>query len=296
EPCCHQGKTGPCTKSLIHSGIKRVIAAMEDPNPLVAGKGLAELRSHDIEVEAGLLKSEAELLNRGFIKRMSVQMPWVTVKTATSLDGMTALNNGKSKWITSDLARLDVHHLRAKHDAIMTGIGTVKADDPSLNVRLNEDIEFTHPIRVIIDTNLEMPIDAKMLSLTGKTLIFTAQSIANSELSKIDTCEIVHIDEIQTFERSYLSLSSILSELAKRGVNSVMVEAGATLVGSLFKHQLVDELITYVAPKLMGDASKGVINLGVIESMNDCLSLKFNDIRKVGEDLRIISSVIYSKA
>lgn len=293
EPCCHQGKTAPCTQALITAGVSKVVIAMQDPNPLVAGKGIAELRTHGIEVESGLLAAQAALVNRGFIKRMSSAMPWVTVKVATSLDGAIALDNGQSQWITSEQARKDVHHLRARHDAIMTGIGTVMADDPSLNVRLNEDIPVSMPLRVVIDSKLKMPASAKMLTLEGKTLIFTAVTATESDLADNPHCEIIQLESLNNNENDHLCLRSVLAELAKRGVNSVMVEAGSSLVGALIRQQLVDELITYIAPKLMGDASKGSINLGVIEDMRDCPGLEFTDIRNVGEDLRITSKINY---
>ena len=293
EPCCHQGKTGPCTQALISAGISKVVIAMQDPNPFVAGKGIAELRGQGVEVECGLLAAQAALLNRGFLKRMSSEMPWVTVKMATSLDGAIALHNGQSKWITSEEARLDVHHLRARHDAIMTGIGTVLADDPSLNVRLNQDIAVRQPLRVVIDAMLQMPATAKMLSLEDKTLIFTSVSPAKSPLTHNQQCEVIQLENSDNNEDHSLCLRLVLAELAKRSVNSVMVEAGSSLVGSLIRLQLVDELVIYVAPKLMGNASKGGINLGVIENMNDCLSLEYTDIRNVGADLRITSKINY---
>ena len=293
EPCCHQGKTGPCTQTLINAGVSKVVAAMEDPNPLVAGKGVAELRSHGIEVESGLLAAQAALLNRGFIKRMSSSLPWVTVKMATSLDGAIALHNGQSKWITSEQARQDVHYLRARHDAIMTGIGTLKADDPSLNVRFKEAQPVTQPLRVLIDADLQTPASAKMLSLEGKTLIFTSASPTNSPLADKQACEVIQLESQDNHGNHALNLRAVLTELAQRGVNSVMVEAGNSLVGSLIRERLVDELVTYLAPKLMGDASRGSINLGVIDEMKDCLTLEHTDIRLVGKDLRITSRINY---
>lgn len=294
EPCCHQGKTGPCTQALIDANILNVVIAMQDPNPLVAGKGIKSLQEHGIQVADNVLGEQAKLLNRGFIKRMSQGMPWVSVKTATSMDGRTCLSNGQSKWITSEHARHDVQTLRASNDAILTGIGTVLTDDPSLNVRLSSaqlgiDGNVIQPYRIIIDPDLKISPKAKLLHLEGKTLIFVKQGVSSSEFNDFDNCEIIDLPD----ENGKFDLNLMLEKLSALEINSVMVEAGSSLVGELINSKLVDELIHYMAPKLMGNLSNGILDIDEIKQMDNCISLEYSDIRKIGNDLRITSLITY---
>lgn len=302
EPCSHHGKTPPCAEALIQAKVARVVAAMEDPNPLVAGEGLKKLSAAGIEVQSGILSSQAQGLNPGFIKRMRHNMPYVRCKLAMSLDGRTAMASGESQWITGTEARRDVHRLRARSSAILTGINTVLADDPSLNARLDnsgdghnlaaDGIDVVQPIRVVVDSRLRMPLTAKMLSLAGQTVIAT---VAKDE-RKLESLRRLGADVLvieQNAER--VNLSALLRRLADMGVNEVMVEAGPTLSGELLQQNLVDELVIYMAPCLLGDAAKGLFSLPGLEHMKDRIPLMINDIRAVGGDWRISASVAASK-
>ena len=298
EPCSHIGRTPPCSQALVNAGVKRVVVSMLDPNPLVAGKGLAQLTAAGIEAEQGLLTSAAAELNAGFIKRMEQGLPHVSVKLAMSLDGRTAMESGESKWITGQAARHDVQYLRAKASAILTGQGTVIADNPSLNVRLNKDelaIEapVRQPMRVVLDPELLIPIDAKMLSLDGRTVIFTTcddqQKIQALHKTTAELCFIS-----QPEASPYLPLHSILQQLARDyEINDIHVEAGATLCGALLQEGLVDELVIYMAPHIMGSAARGLLNLPALVQMKDRISLKIQDVRAIGDDWRIIARPIY---
>lgn len=293
EPCCHTGKTGPCTKSLLDAGIKRVVVATSDPNPLVQNKGIEVLRKHGVQVEVGLLAQQARELNRGFMQRMQSNKPWITVKSAATLDGRTALKNGKSKWISSMDARQDVQYLRAKNDVILTGIDTVLADDPSLNVRLTpQDLaiedELLQPSRVVMDTNLRMPSKAKLLKMPGKTLIYTHAKKTQRELIQIENCEIIHTK----LENGHVSISEVFNDLAvNKQVNSVLVEAGSRLTGALFKNKWVDEFVFYIAPKLFGSDARGLLELGPISSIDEHIALDIQDVRSIGDDLRITALI-----
>jgi diaminohydroxyphosphoribosylaminopyrimidine deaminase/5-amino-6-(5-phosphoribosylamino)uracil reductase len=294
EPCCHYGKTGPCTQALIDANISNVVIGMQDPNPLVAGKGIQALHEHGIHVADNVLTEQAKLLNRGFIKRMSQGLPWVTVKTATSMDGRTCLRNGSSKWITSEHARLDVQKLRASSDAILTGIGTVLADDPSLNIRLNSEQlgisgNILQPIRVVIDPDLKISPSAKLLQLAGKSIIFIRKDIDTRKFRDIENCQIIHLPD----EEGKFNLQLVLEKLSVLEINSVMVEAGGSLVGQLVNSKLVDELIHYLSPTLMGNTSMGMLDIDEITKMDNCISLNTSDIRKLGDDLRITSLLTY---
>ncbi len=298
EPCSHTGRTPPCFQALVNAGVKRVVVSMLDPNPLVAGKGLAQLTAAGIETEQGLLAPVAAELNAGFIKRMEQGLPYVSVKLAMSLDGRTAMESGESKWITGQAARHDVQYLRAKASAILTGQGTVMADNPSLNVRLNKDelaIEnpVRQPMRIVLDPELLMPVDAKMLSLEGRTIIFTAcddqQKIQALNKTTAELCVIS-----QPEASPYFPLRSVLQQLAHDyEVNDIHVEAGATLCGALLQEGLVDELVIYMAPHIMGSAARGLLNLPELVQMKDRINLKIQDVRAIGDDWRIIARPIY---
>ena len=286
EPCCHSGRTPPCTDALIQAGIKKTIAAMLDPNPAVAGQGREQLERAGIMVAVGLLAAEAEQLNRGYVLRRTLQRPFVRCKLAMSLDGRTALAGGASKWITGEAARKDVQRLRAESSAIMTGIGTVLADDPSLNVR---DIVMDRiPLRVIIDPQLRCPPAAKMLQLPGRTLIFTGNHDPDKlELLRQAGAEVVMLDQQASgFLRQALAVLAVKEE-----INEVLLEAGATLAGSMLDAGLIDEMIIYQAPVLLGDAGRGLFKLPLIASMADRRELELIETRRVGQDVRLTMKV-----
>ena len=250
EPCCHHGRTPPCTEGLIEAGVSRVVAAMGDPNPLVAGKGLALLEQAGIEVECGLLEPQARALNPGFVKRMERGLPHVRCKLAMSLDGRTAMASGESKWITSEAARADVQRLRARSEAIVTGIGTVLADDPSLNVRMGAgelpgvEGEPIQPVRVVLDSRLRMPEQARMLGLPGQTLVLCIDQDP-SHAVRLEGAGAVVYEVPESDDR--VDLESALRYLARQEINEVLLETGPTLAGSALQAGLVDELVIYMA-------------------------------------------------
>ena len=289
EPCCHQGRTPPCTDALIAAGVTRVVAAMEDPNPQVAGQGLAALRAAGIDATAGLLAEAAGQLNAGFVMRMQQGRPWVRCKLAMSVDGRTAMASGESQWITGEAARADVHRLRGRSDAIMTGIGTVLADDPSLTVRLDGmDDNFSQPLRIILDSNLRTPPDAKLLDLPGETLIVTGAVDADNEARLTRTgIRIVTLP----MQDGQLDLQAVLQYLGTLQINEVHLEAGATLCGAMLQAGLLDELVIYMAPHLMGNAARGLFALPGMEQMAQRIKLSITDMRAVGDDWRITATV-----
>lgn len=281
EPCSHHGRTAPCAEALIAAGVARVVAAMQDPNPQVAGNGLALLQKAGIATECGLLEAQARELNAGFIKRMVMGHPWLRIKTASSLDGKTALSGGASQWITGEPARHDVHRLRARSCAILTGIGTVLADDPALNVR---DVETTRqPLRVIVDSRLRTPPSAKILH-GAKTLIICAEPDAG-RMAALEAAgaEIICLPG----NGGRVDLGALLSILARRGINEVMTEAGATLNGALIAAGYVDEWVMYVAPILLGGTARGIFALAEPARMQDRRQLGLRDVRQIGTDMRI---------
>ncbi len=292
EPCVHHGRTSPCTESLIDSGIKRVVAAMLDPNPLVSGKGLQQLNDAGIETASGLMETQARELNPGFEMRMKEGRPFVRCKLAMSLDGRTALANGESKWISSAESRMDVQKLRARSSAIMTGVGTIIADDPSMNVRLSEEKNIKHqrqPLRVILDSDLDISLDAKILSLPGDVMIFHASenSDKKQKLANIGA-ELKSVEE----KRGSAFLEYVLAYLAReKEINEVLLEAGSTLSGEILQAGLIDELIVYLAPTLLGPDAKSLFQLPMIENMKDRVSLNFSDIRTIGQDIRIKATI-----
>ena len=285
EPCNHHGRTPPCADALIEAGVGRVIAAMEDPNPLVAGQGMERLRAQGIQVQTGLMGDQAEMLNRGFIKRMTGGRPWVRVKSAMSLDGRTALASGDSKWISSPAARRDVQRLRASSDAILTGIGTVLADDPSLTLREAElGIEPTRqPLRVVLDSRGRLSRKARLLQQDGRVLHVTAGAspVAGSHIEGL-VLQAEGLDE----ERA-IDLQRVMDALGQRNINEVQVEAGSVLTGALLSAGLVDEWIIYMAPCLLGADAKGMAQLESITSMNERLALRIQDVRAIGPDWRL---------
>ena len=283
EPCSHHGRTPPCAEALIAAGVSRVVAAMADPNPLVAGQGLAKLRAAGIETASGLLESEARELNIGFVSRMTRGRPWLRLKVAASLDGKTALNNGVSQWITGPEARQDGHRWRARACAILTGIGTVRDDDPQLNVRGVETSR--QPLRVMVDSKLETPLTARILQ-GGPVLVAVAvddQKRAN--LLRSAGAEVVVLPNAS----GKVELKDLLEELGRRGINEVHAEAGFKLNGSLLREGLVDELLLYLAPCLIGHAASGMFNLPELTTLDDKLRLKIQDLRQVGADIRVLA-------
>ena len=282
EPCSHQGRTPPCCDALIKAGITRVVAAMQDPNPLVSGKGLEKLKAAGIEVSCGLLQEDAMRLNRGFIKRMTRHCPFVRSKLAMSLDGRTAMASGESQWITSTEARADVHRLRAESSAILTGINTVLADDPSLNARIDDDV--LQPIRVVLDSRLKMPVTAKMAKLPGRSLILTTEQ----DKSKINNLLQAGFEVYSLPAKNQrLDLLAVMDFLAEQQINELLVEAGAVLNGALLAEALVDEYIVYMAPCILGDLGRGLFHMPDLQRMADKKQLKLSDVRQVGSDLKL---------
>lgn len=282
EPCCHYGRTPPCTDALLKAGIARLVAAMPDPNPQVAGKGLAILRDAGIQVDCGLLKTEARALNPGFIQRMTEGRPFIRIKLAMSLDGRTALASGESRWLTSEAARTDVQRLRARSSAILTGSGTLLADNPSLNVRLLATTR--QPVRVILDTALQTPATAKTLHLPGPVLICTA--VADADAQSAVRAVGADIAVLPRAERG-LDLYAVMGELARRECNEVHVEAGPTLAGALLQADLADEIVIYIAPLLLGDRARGLFQLPELTRMQERWALDILETRAVGRDWRL---------
>jgi diaminohydroxyphosphoribosylaminopyrimidine deaminase/5-amino-6-(5-phosphoribosylamino)uracil reductase len=284
EPCCHHGRTPPCTEALISAGVRRVVVAMIDPNPKVAGQGLAKLKAAGIETVCGVLEKEARALNRGFVKRMRSGRPWVTAKLAASLDGRTATARGESRWITSDAARRDVHALRAASSAILTGIGTVLKDDPALTARLEAEVAVLQPLRVVVDSKLRMPPTAKMLTL-GRTLVATVSEDQDlrARLQRAGA-EVLVLPPDAT---GRVDLAVLLEVLGRLEVNEVLVEAGPVLNGALAQAGLVDEWVVYLAPSLLGDEGKGMFHLPAVQTLADRIELEFQEIRRIGPDLKI---------
>lgn len=282
EPCSHHGRTPPCADALIAAGVARVIAAITDPNPLVAGQGLAKLRAAGIETCSGVLADEAHDMNIGFFSRMQRGKPWVRIKSAASLDGKTALRDGRSQWITSVEARADGHAWRARACAILTGIGTVREDDPRLTVR--DIVTQRQPQRIVIDSRLEIAPSAKVLA-GGGTLIVAAQPDPAKERLLRDTgSEILFLKN----SRGKVDLPALMLVLGARGINELHVEAGAQLNGSLIREGCADELLIYLAPVLLGDA-RGMFELAEPVDLRAATRLVFHEFRQVGPDLRILA-------
>ncbi len=288
EPCSHTGKTPPCADALIAAGVKKVFIAMMDPNPLVAGSGLKKLQDAHIETDSGLLEIQARELNPGFVKRMESGRPYVRVKMAMSLDGRTAMASGESQWISSDASRQDVQRMRAQSSAILTGIDTVLADDPSMNVRLTAEelgIEsitklVRQPKRIVLDSQLRMPAAAKIFSVDGDCIVYTTVNVDNKDSRPYTIESIASAD-------GHVDLHALMKDLADKEINLLHVEAGSVLCGALLKNDLIDEIIIYMAPHIMGDNAKGLFHLPGLEKMKDRVSLNIKDVRSIGKDLRI---------
>lgn len=281
EPCAHHGRTPPCADALVAAGVSRVVIAAEDPFPQVDGRGIGKLRAAGIAVEAGLMREAARELNLGFFSRIERGRPWVRVKLAMSLDGRTALANGQSQWITGEAARADVQRWRARSSAILTGSGTVLADDPRLTVRLPAGEAFAPPLRVVLDRSLRTPAGSHVLDASAPTLLLHAvDAHAPGHLQGVDRAAVPIAD-------GGLDLYEVLGLLAARGCNEVHVEAGPTLCGALLADGLADELLLYVAPLLLGDAARPLLHLPVLQDMGARWNLRTLDQRMLGEDLRL---------
>ena len=287
EPCSHSGRTPPCAEALVRAKVARVIFAVEDPNPDVNGRGSRLLQQAGIEVQSGLMMAEAEKLNAGFFKRMRLQLPWVRVKLAQSMDGHIALANGSSQWISGPEARADVQNWRARSDAILTGIGTVLADDPSLNVRNGH--KTRQPARIIVDSHWRTPSTARLLSLPGEVLIagLDEKPVPVELKNTAANCIIFPACE------GRVDLKVVLAELAQRGFNEVQVEAGATLCGAVLHQGLVDELVIYQAPIILGGDAVSPFAVPRLDNLEDRVHVEWTDARRIGEDLRLRLKPIY---
>jgi len=292
EPCSHHGRTPPCVDVLIGAGVRRVIMAMEDPNPLVSGAGQKALLAAGIEVITGVCAEQSAALNPGFISRMTKQRPFVRCKLAMSLDGRTAMTSGESKWITGQAARRDVQHLRARSSAILTGVGTVLADDPAMTVRdLGDDVakvEWRQPLRVVVDSQLRITAQAAILQQPGETLLATL--LSENKMQSLTALSNVSLVQLPA-SNARVDLVALMAYLAEREINEVLLEAGATLCGAMLQAQLIDELVIYMAPHLMGDQGLGLFSLPGLESMTDRISLDIKDIRALGDDWRITATL-----
>jgi diaminohydroxyphosphoribosylaminopyrimidine deaminase/5-amino-6-(5-phosphoribosylamino)uracil reductase len=278
EPCAHHGRTPPCAEALANAGVARVVAAMTDPNPLVAGNGIAMLTLAGIAAEVGLMEADARALNPGFVSRMTRQRPWLRLKTASTLDGKTALANGASQWITGEAARADVQRLRARACAILAGSGTVLADNPRMNVR---DLDIgRQPLRVVVDSALRTPPSAAMLPALIACRAADPARRAALEAAGAEVVELPGGD-------GRVDLAALLTLLAQRGVNELHVEAGAALNGALLAAGLVDEWVAYVAPMAVGDDARGLFALSPLASLADAARFRFADVRQIGGDLRL---------
>ncbi|MDP9107582.1 MAG: bifunctional diaminohydroxyphosphoribosylaminopyrimidine deaminase/5-amino-6-(5-phosphoribosylamino)uracil reductase RibD, partial [Pseudomonadota bacterium] len=282
EPCSHHGRTPPCADALIAAGVARVVCAVQDPNPLVAGRGLARLRAAGIAVTCGVMEADAIEMNIGFFHRMRTGRPWVRMKTAASLDGKTALFNGQSQWITGPSARDDGHLWRARACAILTGIGTVQSDDPALTVRAIETPR--QPRRIVVDSRLQIEPSARILQ-SAPAWIATAQSAAPNEEALLAQG---HVLLKLPDQNGKVDLPGLMHELGRREINELHVEAGAKLNGSLLREGCVNELLVYLAPSLLGNARE-MFDLPTLTTLSDQTRLHFHEIKQIGPDLRILA-------
>ncbi len=287
EPCCHHGRTPPCTEALVAAGVRRVVYALKDPNSQVAGQGAAALEHAGVAAErfdsAG---AEARALNIGYIKRMATGRPWIRVKLASSLDGGTALASGESRWITGDAARADVHRWRARSSCILTGRGTVAGDDPALNVRLAADEATTRqPWLAVVDSGLQLPPPARVFDVHDRVVVFTtAAGSPGAEALRERGAEVV---ELAADAGGWVAPAALFAELGRREVNEVHVEAGPTLCGNLLETGYVDEIVLYQAPHLLGESARGQFRMGPLAAMQERVALHIREVRHVGHDLRI---------
>ena len=290
EPCRHTGRTGPCTRALVDARVARVVAAMRDPDPRVVGMGFAELAAAGVEVEVatGLLEVQARELNRGFVSRVERGRPWVRCKLAATLDGRTATAAGESRWITGEAARADVHRLRAQAGAVLTGIGTLLADDPRLDARVEDAECLAPPLRVIADSRLRTPPAARVFSTPGRVLVATSGDAASPRPLLDAGADVVSLPDTA----GRVALDALMTALAERGVNEVHTECGPTLAGALLESGLVDEVVVYLAPALLGDAARGMFTLPAVAAIRDRARLEIAGVTRVGADLRIDALVL----
>ncbi len=281
EPCAHTGKTGPCADAVIAAGVSRVVAAMRDPFPQVDGAGFEKLRAAGIAVESGLMEAQARALNRGWLSRIERGRPWLRVKLATSLDGRSALASGESKWISGEASRLDVHRWRARAGAIMTGAGTVLIDDPSLTVRFEDGTEFVPPLRVVLDPGLATIARGRVREGDAPTLYIHAPDAKPPRGIDAQTAPVAVRD-------GRFDLDAVLKLLATLGINEVQLEAGATLAGAFLAEGLVDEILLYVAPVLLGDRARPLFDGLHIDEMTQRLNLEIVESRRIGDDVRLL--------
>ena len=287
EPCSHQGRTPPCSDALIAAGITRVVAALGDPNPQVNGRGFAQLRAAGIRVDTGLMAVEAAQLNAGFLKRMAHGLPFVRLKLAMSLDGRTALANGASQWLTSEAAREDVQHWRAASAAMLTGIGTVLADDPRLSVRLPGTVR--QPLRVVLDRHLQIPPSARLFEGAQGVLVFTtAGTLAAAEEHRAALERAgARVLPVPGNDNGRLDLSAVMRALAAEGVNEVFAETGARMAGPLLQAGVVDELLLYVAPMLLGPLARPLVDWPPLASLDEAPHFALHEAAQIGPDLRL---------
>jgi diaminohydroxyphosphoribosylaminopyrimidine deaminase/5-amino-6-(5-phosphoribosylamino)uracil reductase len=285
EPCSHYGRTPPCTDALIAAGVSRVVYAVQDPNPEVSGRGDELLRQAGIAVESGLMEAEAVDLNIGYMKRRTYGRPWVRVKLAMSLDGRTALSNGASQWITGEASRNDVQHWRARSSAVLTGVGTVLADDPRLDVRLppeKPEDEPWQPLRVVLDTRLRTPTDSRLFTTGGEVMIMTEDATKGATFAEMG----VAVEAIPA-QHGRLDLVAVVDRMGELEVNELLVEAGPTLSGEMLRQGLVDELLLYVAPKLLGQHGLPLVDLPELSDLQDALGFTVAGVQRLEDDLRL---------
>ncbi|MGO3345631.1 MAG: bifunctional diaminohydroxyphosphoribosylaminopyrimidine deaminase/5-amino-6-(5-phosphoribosylamino)uracil reductase RibD [Marinomonas sp.] len=298
EPCSHQGKTPPCADALIKAGVARVVFGIQDPNPEVAGRGLSKLKKAGVDVIGPVLEAECEALNIGFIKRMREGLPFIRVKLAMSLDGRTAMESGESQWITGAGARQDVQRLRAQSDAIITGIGSVLADNPSMTVRIDEADQaidakrVRQPLRVVMDTALSILPEAKILYPTQQACVFVVEEDVESEHLDVLQEKGVSVRFAPRGDDGRLDLLDAMEQLADAGINEVLVETGAELAGGFIQAGLVDEIVVYMAPKLLGSSARPMFQLP-LDKMDEALDLELTSVRQVGQDLRLVYAPKY---
>jgi diaminohydroxyphosphoribosylaminopyrimidine deaminase/5-amino-6-(5-phosphoribosylamino)uracil reductase len=284
EPCDHHGRTPPCSLALIEAGVARVVYAIDDPNPAVAGQGAARLRAQGIEVACGLLAGEAESLNAGYLKRRRTGRPLVRVKLAASLDGRTALASGESRWITSKAARTDVQHFRARSSVVLTGIGTVLADDPAMNARIDESRR--QPLRMVLDSGFRTPPESRIVNRQGAVVVVGVDDQpARRDALQRKGVEVVTVPQ----QDGRPELGAVLDLLGRREANEVWVEAGAALAGAFVHRNLFDELIVYLAPTLLGPGARPLLELPALARLDERIRLRFTGVEPVGEDLRLMA-------
>jgi len=286
EPCCHQGRTPPCTDALIDAGVSRVVAAISDPNPRVSGSGFELLANAGIEVKRDVLKEQSLWLNRGFVSRMARKRPWVKLKSGATLDGRTAAFDGTSKWITGNASRQQVQALRAECSAIVTGVGTVLADDPNLNVREHPDFQIERqPLRVVLDSQLQTPLDSRIIGADQRLVVFTLSDEVDKSAALIEQgAEVIKLDQPKGDQ---LDLKLVLRELAKWECNEVLIEAGQTLSGAFLQKGLVDELILYYAGSLLGDQGKSMFQFDQALEFENRPEFKIRAAEMVGNDVKV---------